>query len=169
MKKATSMVVVGRLGRVYGIKGWLKLHSFTEPLENILEYKRWFILSQSGEWEPANLEEIKMHGQAMLVKLIGCETPEQAQVYTNADIGVTRDQLAVLAADDYYWSDLEGLKVINQQGIELGIVTRLMATGANDVLVVKGEKERLLPYIRQVVLGVDLQQGLIRVDWEEDF
>ncbi|HVV68382.1 MAG TPA: ribosome maturation factor RimM [Gammaproteobacteria bacterium] len=169
MKKDSHMVVVGRLGRAYGVQGWLKLHSFTEPAENILSYQHWFIRNKTGAWEPASLEHTRIQDQSLLVKLTGCSTPEQAQVYVNADIAVTRDQLPKLTTGNYYWSDLEGLKVINQQGIELGTVTRLMATGANDVLVVKGEKERLLPYIKQVVLAVDLQQGVMRVDWDENF
>ncbi len=168
MKKNTKMVVVGRIGRIFGIKGWMKLHSFTEPMENILNYKQWYIF-MGNSWEPITPEDIKIHGKGLLIKFLDLNTPEQAQIYTNADIGITSDQLPKLTTNDYYWSDLEGLKVINTAGEELGTVAYLFATGANDIMVVKGSKERLLPYIKQVVLKVDLQQGTILVDWGLDF
>src|SRR5262245_25823620 len=135
-----TWVVIGRLGKPFGVKGWLKLHSFTEPAENIFTYSTWH-LQQSGIWSPARIEGHKIQGLSLLVKFVGCDTPEQAQGYTNTHIAIERQQLPSLEEGNYYWADLEGLSVINQQGILLGQVMGLLDTGANDVLIVKGDKE----------------------------
>ncbi len=106
----------------------------------------------------------------MRVKIAGCDDRNQAGLYTNAEIGVYREQLPQLGGDEYYWSDLENLTVINQQGIILGQVSHLVETGANDVIVVKGEKEHLIPYILdQFILNIDLKNGRIEVDWDPEF
>lgn len=108
-------------------------------------------------------------GGHMRMKFSACDTPEAAALYTNLCIGVTRDQLPVLSLGDYYWSDLEGLTVINQDGICLGKVDHLFSTGSNDVLVVKGGRERLLPYTSAVMKDVNLEKGQIEVDWDAEF
>lgn len=164
------MVVVGRFGSPHGIHGWLKLFSYTQPIDNLLNYPNWYIQTKSG-WQ--SLERIETHtdaqGKYIRVKLAGCDSPEQARMYTNGLIAVTRDQLPSLAEGDYYWSDLENLEVTNTQGVSFGRVDHLLSTGSNDVLVIKGERERLIPYISDVVLEINLEQGRILVDWNEDF
>ena len=106
----------------------------------------------------------------MLIKIAGCDDRNQASLYTKAEIGVYRKQLPLLGDDEYYWSDLENLTVINQQGVILGQVSYLFETGANDVIVVKGEKEYFIPYILdQFVLKGDLKNGRIEVDWDAEF
>lgn len=165
------MVVVGRVGSPYGVRGWMKLSSYTQPAENILQYKRWFI-QISDDWQPVdmvNLQTQVSDDGYIRIKLPHCESPEAARTYTNLLIAVTQDQLPVLSEGDYYWSDLEGLNVVNTAGELFGQVDHLFATGANDVLVVKGDKERLLPYIKDVILKVDLEKGQILVDWDADF
>lgn len=163
------MVVIGRLGSPYGVRGWIKLFSFTEPVDNILRYPHWFIEDKAAGWLPIQPAETQVSSNHIRVKFAGCDSPEQARLYTQLQIAVTRDQLPALESGEYYWSDLEGLKVINQQGVELGYVQHLFSTGANDVMVVKGERERLLPYIKDVVLKVDLVQKQVLVDWDADF
>lgn len=164
------MIVVGCLGSPHGIQGWLKLFSYTQPPNNILNYPNWYLQTKSG-WQPIVPEATQAEASAkhIRIKLVGCDSPEQARLYTNTLIAVTRDQFPDLGSDDYYWSDLEGLAVVNTRGIALGQVDHLFSTGSNDVLVVKGERERLLPYITDVVLKVDLEARQILVDWEEDF
>ncbi|MDF2530149.1 MAG: rimM, partial [Gammaproteobacteria bacterium] len=103
-----------------------------------------------------------------LIHFNECQDRDLAKRYVNAELAIARDELAELQSG-YYWTDLEGLKVVNTKGIEFGIVDYLLETGANDVLVVKGESERLIPYIKQVVQKVDLVQGIIVVDWDADF
>ncbi len=164
------MVVVGCLGSPYGVHGWLKLYSYTQPIDNILNYPQWYLQTETG-WQLITSVETQTqpHGKYIRVKIAGCDSPEQARLYTNALIAVTRDQLPELADGEYYWSDLEGLSVVNTRGVALGQVDHLFSTGANDVMVVKGERERLLPYIKNVVLEVDLVQKKMVVEWDEDF
>jgi 16S rRNA processing protein RimM len=163
-----KFVIVGRLGRPHGIQGWMRIISFTEPEESILNYPEWFI-ARGDLWEPIELEEYKLQSGMILVKFPGCDNPEQARLYTNANIAITRDQLPSLDENDFYWTDLEGLTVINKQGAELGVIDHLFATGSNDVMVVKGVVEHLVPYIKHVILEVDLKNKRMLVDWEEDF
>jgi 16S rRNA processing protein RimM len=161
-------VVVGRLGAPYGIKGWLKVHSFTRPSGNILQYHPWLIRT-NGEWQPVALQVAEQRGNSIVAKLLDCDDPETAGRYTNLDIAVPRTQLPPLPPGEYYWDELIGLRVINQEGVELGVVDSLLATGANDVLVVKGERERLIPYLKRVILQVDLKTSVIKVDWDATF
>ena len=162
-------IIIGRLGAPYSIKGWMKLFSFTEPMENILNYSDW-VIGFEPNWQTFYLEGIKLQGKGFLVKIQGCQTPEQARAYTNALVAVERKQLPSLSADDFYWTDLEGLNVINTENVHLGIVTHLVATGANDVLVVRADKrERLIPYIKNVISEVDIEKQRIVVEWSADF
>jgi 16S rRNA processing protein RimM len=161
-------VVVGCFGAPHGINGWLKVNSFTQPPSNILNYRPWLIQVQ-GKWQPLTLQIIEQRGRNILVKPFDCDDPEAARRYTNLEIAVTRDQFPSLPPGEYYWRDLVGLRVINQEGILLGRVDSLLATGANDVLVVKGERERLIPYLKHVILEVDTAVGVIQVDWDAMF
>ena len=145
----------------------MRLNSYTDPFDNILTYD--LLIEQKGHWQPLPMTEYDLYPTHILIKLEGCDTPEDAHHYTNARVGITRDQLPSLPQDEYYWSDLEGLNVINQKGILLGTVDHLFSTGANDVLVVTGKKEYLLPYLKHTILHVNLEKKEITVDWDEDF
>jgi len=154
---------------VHGVKGWVKVFSYTEPRENILHYRPWY-LRQGGEWRPRACVAGNRHGKGVIARLDGCEDREQARLLMNTEIGVGREQLPATEPDEYYWNDLLGLEVVNLQDERLGRVDQLIETGANDVLVVNGERERLIPFVqRQVVMNVDLEAGVIRVDWDKDF
>lgn len=114
--------------------------------------------------------EGRQHGKGVVAHLQDCDDRDQAQALMGHEIGIRRDQLPVTAPGEYYWSDLHGLKVITLDGEALGTVDHLIETGANDVLVVKGERERLIPFIsEQVIISVDLDAGEIQVDWDKDF
>lgn len=160
-----SPIVVGRIGSAYGIQGWAKIISYTDPKENILDYTPWQLLL-NGSWRTIRLLDGKRHGNGLVVHLDGYHNPEAIRQIVNAEIGIQQEQLPKLPEGQYYWSDLIGIKVVNIQDHVLGTVISLFETGANDVMVVKGEKEVLLPYIPQVVLSIDLEQKLMRVDWE---
>ncbi|GMQ96299.1 MAG: ribosome maturation factor RimM [Gammaproteobacteria bacterium] len=160
---------MGRVSGVYGVRGWLRVRSDCEPAEQLLAYSPWQLKTVSG-WRSHVLEEGKAHGPGLVAKLATVDAREQARQLVGADIAVDRSQLPALAQDDYYWHDLIGFGVVTRDGEELGRVTGLMQTGANDVLVVNGERERLIPFIReQVVLAVDAQARRIEVDWDPDF
>ncbi|MDX1692349.1 MAG: ribosome maturation factor RimM [Ketobacteraceae bacterium] len=168
-------VVLGKLTSAYGIKGWIKVYSYTEPAENIGNYHPLW-LEKNGQKKQIALESVKRHGKGLVAKVKGCDVREQTPEYTGGQLVVPREQLAPLEPGEYYWSDLIGLTVISERGEDLGKVDHLIETGANDVLVVKGtdnsidQRERLIPYLPdQVVLEVNLDAQTLRVDWDPDF
>ncbi|WP_455222843.1 ribosome maturation factor RimM [Kaarinaea lacus] len=167
-----QFVVVGKISSAFGVKGWLKINSFTEPVTNILQFKPWYLQTRQTHqpWKSVKVIEGRAHGKQVVVQLEGVNDRNQAELMRGLDIAVKRDQLPETHDNEFYWVDLEGLKVVNQEGIELGVVESLMETGANDVLVVRGEKERLIPYVmNEYILEVDLDAGTIIVDWDPDF
>ena len=164
----TQPVVLGRISGLFGVKGWVKVYSYTEPREAVLNYSRWLLSGKSG-WREAAVAEGQRHGKTVIVRLDGYGDRDQAAELIGTEIGIPRDELPETEDNQFYWSDLEGLRVVNRDGTELGKVAYLLETGANDVMVVKGEQERLIPFVmEQVVLGVDLASGEIEVDWEWD-
>lgn len=166
---AQQRVILGKVGGLYGVRGWVKLWSFTDPVENLLDYQE-VELGREGAWRVARLAEGRRQGQALVARFEGCTDRDDAALLVGAELAVMRDRLPAPAAGEYYWADLAGLKVVTTEGVELGRVERMMATGANDVMVVKGERERLLPFLPgRFVHEVDLAGGLIVVDWDPDF
>jgi 16S rRNA processing protein RimM len=164
----TQPVVLGRISGLFGVKGWVKVYSYTEPREAVLNYSRWLLSGKSG-WREAKVAEGQRHGKTVIARLDGYVDRDQAAELIGTEIGIPRDELPETEDNQFYWSDLEGLRVVNRDGTELGKVAYLLETGANDVMVVKGEQERLIPFVmEQVVLGVDLASGEIEVDWEWD-
>ncbi|MDR3477472.1 MAG: ribosome maturation factor RimM [Gammaproteobacteria bacterium] len=162
----TEYVVIGKIGAAYGIKGWLKIVSFTESITNILDYAPWY-LQEGQTWKPVKVDGGREHGKGIVVHIAGFDTPESARLLTGKVIGIQRSQLPALKKQEYYWSDLEGLTVINQRGETLGKVIYLMATGSNDVLVIKGEKEHAIPYLPgDTITSIDLEKGEMHVDWD---
>ena len=169
-------VVIGRLGAVYGIKGWLKVHSFTDDAESIFEYTPWLI-KQNGEWREIQVSGWKRHNNGLVCKLDAIDQREDAQALAGVDIAVQPHSFPDLSEGEYYWSDLMGCQVVNLNGYQMGEVTELMETGSNDVLVVKaklndayGMKERLIPFLDgQVIKKIDLANRSIEVDWDPDF
>jgi len=174
MQDADDMIVLGHISGLFGIQGWVKVYSHTEPRDNILRYSPWY-LSIEGEWRPCPVAQGKQHGKTLIARLASCADRDSAAALVGKEIAVPRTQLPSLDEGEYYWRDLLGLQVINLDDVDLGRVTNLMETGANDVLVVEqseaaGKQERLIPFIReQVIKQVDLQEGVIRVDWDPDF
>jgi len=164
----TQPVILGRISGLFGVRGWVKVYSYTEPREAVLNYDRWLLVGKDG-WQEATVAEGQRHGKTVIVRIEGYDDRDQAARLVGTDIGVPRDELPEAESGQYYWSDLEGLAVIRRDGTALGTVEYLLETGANDVMVVKGETERLIPFVMdKVVLGVDLPKGEIRVDWEWD-
>jgi 16S rRNA processing protein RimM len=125
---------------------------------------------RAGNWQEKQLAAGSRHGKGVIARLADCENRDQAQALIGYEIGIRRDQLPATAPGEYYWRDLQGLKVISVKGELLGTVDHLIETGANDVLVVKGERERLIPFVvDQVIVNVDLDEREIHVDWDESF
>jgi len=164
----TQPVILGRIDGLFGVRGWIKVYSYTEPREAVLNYKDW-LLARDGEWQRVELADGKRQGKAVIARLEGIEDRDAAAELIGSEIGVDRDALPEPEEGHYYWADLEGLTVVRRDGTDLGKVTYVMATGANDVLVVDGPAERLIPFVPgTVILDVDLAAGVIRVDWEWD-
>ncbi|SEQ36850.1 16S rRNA processing protein RimM [Ectothiorhodospira magna] len=162
-------ITLGRIAGVYGVKGWVRIFSGTEPREGIMDYDPLY-LQVNGEWQVFKVEAGRVHGKGLVAKLAGIDDRDAAAALIDAAIGVRAEQLAPLPPGEYYWADLVGLEVINLAAVSLGKVESLMETGANDVLVVRGDRERLIPYIRgQVIHQIDLAAGIIHVDWDPDF
>ena len=160
---------MGRIAAPYGVRGWMRVSAFTEAPENLLAYTPWY-LGRQGEWHEARPLEGKPHGKGLVVRLADCTDRDAAAAWSGADIAVYRSQLPEAQDDEYYWSDLIGLQVVTIDGTALGHVDHLLETGANDVLVIRGEWERLVPFVRgDVIRAIDLEHGEIRVDWDPDF
>lgn len=162
-------VILGRIAGVYGVNGWVRIYSHTAPRENILSYSPW-LLRRGGGWEARAVEEGYRHGKGVVARLGGIDDRDVAATFVGADIAVPRERLGRPEAGEYYWTDLEGLEVVTVGGVVLGIVDHLFETGANDVMVVKGERERLLPFVEpEVIRAVEWATGRIVVDWDPDF
>jgi 16S rRNA processing protein RimM len=161
-------IAIGKISGVFGLQGWVKVRSYTDPREGILQYSPWLLGREDG-WVAVALAGGRPHGRGIIARLAGCQGPDDARRLVGCEVAVTRAQLPEPAEDDYYWADLVGLDVRTTAGQRLGRVERLLETGANDVLVVKGERERLIPFVvTSVVVEVDLDQRLIVVDWDAD-
>lgn len=173
-----QLIPVGRIGAVHGVRGWVRIQSFTAPPEKIFDYQPWWLKTSQG-YEPIEVLDSAVHGQKLVVRLAGVDERELAKTYAQMDIAVDAGAFPELEAGEYYWHQLEGLRVISDyQGkrYDLGRIDRLMETGANDVLVVRGgtdsvdRGERLLPYLPgQTVKHIDLAQGEMIVDWDPEF
>jgi 16S rRNA processing protein RimM len=177
-RSADSVVTLGRIVGLFGVDGWVKVHSYTRPPQAILEYEVWLVGKQQG-WHRMQLREGRQQGRGIVARLAGTSSREQASALVGADIGVPLRELPALAQGEYYWAELEGLRVVNLEGVTLGVVSHLLETGANDVVVVVPEdgsppetaagQNRLIPYVPEVVKQVDLESGVLRVDWGLDY
>ena len=169
-----DLIVLGKITSVHGVRGEVKIYSFTDPIDNLLGYPAW-TLKRDGEVKQVELVSGRLQGKILVAKLKGLDDREVARTFAGFDICVPRALLPDLDDGEYYWHQLEGLKVIDLQGQVLGRLDHLLETGSNDVMVVKpcpgslDDRERLLPYTEQCVQKVDLAAGEMRVDWDADF
>jgi 16S rRNA processing protein RimM len=162
-------VTLGRVSGVFGVKGWLKVHSYTEPRANLAEFGVLTLRLDAAD-SRFEVEESQSRAGGVAIKLRGIDDRDRAQAWVGADIVVEREGLPTAQAGEHYWVDLEGLEVVDVTGLVLGKVEYLLATGANDVLVVGGAQQRLIPFIvGSVVKEVDLGVGRIVVDWSSDY
>ena len=162
-------VFLGRISGLFGVRGWVKIFSETDPRENILGYSPWY-LRRRGEWEVREVRTGRRQGKAVIALLQGVDGRDTAAELLGAEIAIPRALLEQPGPGEYYWTDLEGLEVVTVDGRELGIVDRLFETGANDVMVIRGERERLVPFVEpDVVREVDLAHRRLVVDWDPDF
>lgn len=169
MTVLVERIVLGKVLAPFGLQGWVKVHSESRPITDIGRYRVWQ-LKLKGAWVDMRVKSFKTQGKGLIAKLEGVNDCNQAEALAGAEIAVASSQLPTLAQGEFYWRDLIGMQVLTTEGVALGTVDHLMETGANDVLVIQGERERLVPFIMdQFVLAVDLVERRITVDWDPDF
>jgi len=162
-----SEVLLGYISGAHGLKGWVKVHSDTEPREAILDVQPWMV---GNERHAMRVVNGRVQGKRLVAQLEGVDDRDAAEQLTGQEIAVQREKLPELSRSQYYWDDLIGLSVFAQDGSELGQIREMLATGANDVMVVCGDRERLIPFVLgRYVRHVDLVERRLEVDWEADF
>lgn len=166
------MVIMGRIVAPYGIFGWVKILPDTEAIDGLFDYDTWWV-GKDNAWQEYEIETAKVHNDVLVAKLVGVDDRDAALRCKGKQVAVPRDQLPEADEDEYYWSDLIGLSVKNKQDIDFGKITDVFETGANDVLVVNVEgapksSERLIPFIADVVLEVDIVAKTMLVDWDAE-
>lgn len=172
--RADDLMVIGKIVSVHGVRGEVKVFSFTDPIDNLLDYTAW-TLRRDGEIRQIELTSGRLQNKVLVAKLKGLDDREEARLLAGFEICVLRNLLPDLTDGEYYWYQLHGLKVIDQLGQLLGRIDHLLETGANDVMVIKpcadslDDRERLLPYTGQCVLAIDLVAGEMQVEWDADF
>jgi 16S rRNA processing protein RimM len=176
----TRIVVLGRIGAPFAVQGWLKVKSYTEPRENLLDYQIWHV-GNEGKWQVMKVEAGRTSMKDVLVKLSGIDNPEIARTLTGLDVGVAREALPALSAGEYYWDDLLQMEVYSAQGELLGRLDHFAQTAAHGLLVIRAQvddsdqesasraREILVPMVRERVLGIDREAGRITLDWQRDW
>lgn len=171
MDTSVEYVPVGKISGAFGVKGWVKIYSFTDPRENILSYSPLY-LSRKGDWVEVKVVEGRLQGKGVVMSLDGVTDRDQVLPLVGVELAIAKTQIKPAGKDEYYWSDLIGMSVVNVQDEQLGQVESLLENGAHDVLVVvnKDKTERLIPFVLdEIVELVDLNNKVIRVDWELDY
>jgi len=164
-----KLVTLGRISGVYGVRGWVKVHSYTEPRANIVGFDVWTVRQRDGE-RMVEVEDGREQGANVVAKLRGVDDRDEARELIGAEVVVERSALPKCEPGEYYWADLEGLAVVTPTGEALGTVDHLLATGEHDVLVLAGRPERMIPFVRGAVIrSVDLEAGVIVADWSPEF
>lgn len=172
MNTSSDYIHMGEISGVFGVKGWVKVFSHTSPREKIVKYKTWLLSSShaDGQYQAIKVLNGRKQGKGVVAQLEGVTDPDQAYKLIGAEIVIEKKQLPRLAKGEFYWSQLEGLSVVTTKGIDLGKVSWLFETGTNNVLVVKGDRERYIPYIiDEVIISVDLDNTQMVVDWDPEF
>jgi 16S rRNA processing protein RimM len=161
--------VLGRITGPFGIRGWVKVHSFTDPPGQILEFPRWQAEAPGRPPRELRLAEGKAHGRGWVVRLEGIDDRDAAIALGKPELSVDRDELPALKSGEHYREDLVGFEVVNLAGVTLGRVDGFIDLPANAVMVVAGERERWLPAGPGQLLRVDAETKRITVDWDPEF
>jgi 16S rRNA processing protein RimM len=173
-----EQVIVGKITAAYGIKGWVKIHSYTDPDTNIFDFRQ--LLMQRGEqWIAVEIDEGRLHGKGLVAHIVGCDDRNDAERLLRSSLAVRAEELPDAAADEIYWRDLEGMSVYaasEPAPVLLGKIAHLFETGANEVMVVESTadsidgRQRLIPWVlTDYVLDVNLEKRRVLVDWDPSF
>ena len=170
MNDDTRRILAGRIHGAFGVRGELKLESFTEPAKAIFGYRPWILRDTRGNERELSDARGRDTAKGIVATLPGIEDRDAAEAMRGTEVFVARSAFPPPKPGQYYWVDLEGLRVANREGVDFGIVSHLFSTGANDVLVVQGERERMIPFREpDYVVSVDFDAGVVTVDWDADF
>lgn len=159
---------MGRISAPFGVGGQVRIQPFSATTGGLIAYGSWWF-GRDGNWREHKIEHAHVQGRAVVAKLEHCDDRDEAMLLRGMQVAIPREVLPHTNAGEFYWADLIGLGVVNGDAYDLGQVTRILETGANEVLVVRGERERLIPFIADVVRNVDLASGVITVDWGADY
>lgn len=170
MNDPTRRILIGRIHGAFAVRGEVKLESLTEPAGNLLRYQPWILRDAQGREREISGARARAGGKGLIGTLPGVEDRDAAEALRGAELHVTRAALPAPRDGEFYWIDLEGMQVSNVDGVPFGQVASVFSNGANDVLVVRGERERLIPFARpDYVRELDFDAGRIVVDWDADF
>ena len=164
-----DIVIMGKIVAPHGIQGWVKVQPFTEKKETLSNFKFWNVSHDESSWNEYEAESIQVKDKLIFAKLKNVNDRNSAAGLTKAFIGIFKKELPKLEGNQFYWFELIGLNVVNLSGHSFGKVDSILETGANNVLVIKGKKETLVPYIDSVIAEVNLTDKAIKVDWPDDF
>jgi 16S rRNA processing protein RimM len=163
-----DLVELGVLRGAYGVKGWVRVQPHSAQAPALRSCRQWWLLDEPAR--PVEVTAVRRHGAILVAKLDGCDTPEQAEKWRSVRVSVPRASFPPAADGEVYWVDLIGVRVVNRRGVELGRVSDVLSSGAQELLQVRqGEKVMLVPMVARHVDEVDLTQGVVRVDWEADW
>ncbi|MDO8207573.1 MAG: ribosome maturation factor RimM [Gallionella sp.] len=164
------MVIMGRVAAAFGIRGWVKIQPFSEFVDSLLDYKTWYVGHENGPWRKVDVVQAETHDKTLAVQFPDCPDRNAAEKLKGLLIAVPRSSLPEQVEGEYYWADLIGMSVVNEAGETLGTVVELLETGANDVLIVRGNgPDVLIPFLDSVIGPVDLAAKTIQVNWSADF
>ncbi len=163
-------ILVGRFVGAFGVRGEVKLESFTDPKKAILRYRPWILRDAQGRERELADSQGRETAKGVVVTLAEVQDRDAAEALRGTEVWVSRESLPPPQAGEYYWVDLEGLRVLNLDGVDFGVVSHLFSTGANDVVAVQGERERLIPFVMpEYITAIDFDTRTITVDWDADF
>lgn len=164
-----ELINVGKVSGIFGVRGWIKVYSYTQIRENILTYSPWTLISNK-EKKKVQVINGQRHGKTVVAQLKGIDSRDEATALNHLEIYIHSAQLPKTKQGEYYWTDLVGLHVKTLKSVNLGTVKQILETGANDVVVVSGERERLIPFLQgQTIVNIDLVSGEMLVNWDADF
>jgi 16S rRNA processing protein RimM len=165
-----GMILLGRVHGAFGIRGELKLESFTDPATAIFRYQPWLLRDAQGRERELKGARGRETAKGLVAMFPGVDDRDGAEGLRGAELFAPRSALPPAKPGEYYWVDLEGLRVVNVEGVDFGTVSHLFSTGANDVLVARGDRERMIPFLQpDYISSVDLDAGVVTVDWDADF
>lgn len=170
MESSARRILLGRVHGAFGVRGELKLESFTEPANAILRYQPWILRDAQGRERELSGARGRLTAKGIVATFPDVADRDAAEALRGSEVWVARSALPPPQPGEYYWVDLEGLRVVNREGVDFGRVSHLFSTGANDVLVAEGERERMIPFLQpDYIVSIDFDAGLVTVDWDPEF